>query len=342
MKKNGLTIRNYRPSDVTALVELINEADAVDRLERATTLEQMEHEMSSPTAYPERDCFLAWQGERLVGYTDLYFREGGEQTDSVLYCWGGVHPDWRRRGVGWHLLEKSYGRAIDYSAGLGGSNLYLTCMARDVEVERQMLHRSFGMEPVRYFVNLARPMNGDLPPVRVPPGIRLRTFDPDQDLETVWRVDNTAFRDHWGHTDGKLEEFEHWIKEPHFRPKLWFLAEDVPSGEVVGLGLNIIDRDWIAQTGRQEGYVDTLAVLREHRMRGLGRALLAHSLHALREVGMEAAHLSADAENLTGAIRLYMRLGFRVRKTSAACRKLVQNPVDNPVNGAGQPLAAAL
>ncbi len=129
---------------------------------------------------------------------------------------------------------------------------------------------------------------------------------------------------------------------PHFRPELWFLAEDLASGEVVGLGLNIIDPDWIAQTGRREGYVDTLAVLREHRQRGLGTALLVHSLHALREAGMELAHLHADAENLTGAMRLYMRLGFRVRKTSVAYRKLVQNHVDNPVNGAGEPLAAAL
>jgi mycothiol synthase len=215
-------------------------------------------------------------------------------------------------------------------------------MARDIEVERQMLYRSFGLEPVRYFANLVRPMNGDLPPVRVPPNIRIRAFNADEDLEAVWRVDNTAFRDHWGHTDGKLEEFEHWIKEPHFRPDLWFLAEDDQSGEVVGLGLNIIDPDWIAQTGRMEGYVDTLAVLREHRQRGVGSALLAHSLHALRGAGMEAAHLSADAENLTGAMRLYMRLGFRVRKTSAAYRKLVQNHVDSPVNGDGQRPVAVL
>ena len=114
------------------------------------------------------------------------------------------------------------------------------------------------------------------------------------------------------------------MDKPHLRPELWFLAEEESSGKVVGLGLNIIDPDRIAQTGRQEGYVDTLAVLREHRHKGLGTALLTQSLQALQEAGMEAAHLHADAENLSGAIRLYERSGFGVRKTSVAYQKEVR------------------
>ena len=137
-------------------------------------------------------------------------------------------------------------------------------------------------------------------------------------------MDNTAFRDHWGHSDGKLEEFLHWMNRPHMRPELWLVAEEEASGEVVGVALNIIDPDWIAQTGRQEGEIDTLAVLREHRKKGLGRALLVQSLHALHDEGMEAAYLYADADNLTGAMRLYEDVGFRVRKTNMAFRKIIR------------------
>jgi ribosomal protein S18 acetylase RimI-like enzyme len=36
---------------------------------------------------------------------------------------------------------------------------------------------------------------------------------------------------------------------------------------------------------------------------------------------MESVYLGADAENLTGAVRIYERLGFRVRKTTVAYRK---------------------
>ena len=103
------------------------------------------------------------------------------------------------------------------------------------------------------------------------------------------------------------------------------MAEVEATGEIVGLGLNMIDPDWIDQTGRQEGYVNTLAVLREHRQKGLGTALLAQSLHVLRNAGMESAHLGADADNLTGAMRIYERVGFKQRKTSVAYRKEMSN-----------------
>jgi mycothiol synthase len=324
---NNITIRNYCPDDLPALVALINEADAFDKLERATTLQEMEHELSFPTIHPETDCFLAWDGDGLVGYSDLYVRPGNPEAggESTIYCWGVVHPQWRRRGLGRRLLETAYRRAGEYAAQIDRGPLNFQCNACDVEKGRQALYQGFNMKPVRYFVNLARSLNGNLPPLEVPEGIRLRTFDPEHDVELVWQVDNTAFRDHWGYTEGKLEEFLHWIQIPYLRPELWFLAEEVATGQVVGLGLNIIDPDWIAQTGRQEGYVDTLAVLREHRKRGLGTTLLVRSLYALRDAGMEAAHLHADADNLTGAMRLYERVGFRVRKTEVAYRRVVQD-----------------
>jgi mycothiol synthase len=324
LTNDNITIRNFQAGDLPALVTLINEADAVDGMERATTLQEMEHERSFPNVHAETDWFLAWRGERLVGYSSLYVRPGNAKTGSTIHCWGVVHPEWRRRGIGRSLLEAAYSRSVDYLAELAEGAVHFQCSARDMEEDRRALFQSFGLAPVRYFVNMARTLNGNLPPVQVPAGIRLRTFDPKHDAETVWRVDDAAFRDHWGYAEGRLEEFLHWMEKPHMRPDLWFLAEEEESGRVVGLGLNIIDPDWIAQTGRQEGYVDTLAVLREHRHKGLGTALLVQSLHALQAADMAAAHLHADAENLTGAVRLYERAGFRVRKTSIAYQKGVR------------------
>jgi ribosomal protein S18 acetylase RimI-like enzyme len=56
----------------------------------------------------------------------------------------------------------------------------------------------------------------------------------------------------------------------------------------------------------------------------LGTAILVQSLHTLRQAGMGAAHLHADAENLTGAMHIYERVGFRLRKTAVAYQKVMR------------------
>jgi mycothiol synthase len=321
----NVVLRNYRPDDLASLVAVINESDEYDQLERATTLEETEHEMSWPNYHPETDCFLAWKNGRLVGYADFFFRRGTDGGDSTFYTWGVVHPRWRRLGVGRRLMEALLERATEHIAEVKNGSVYFQASTRDIEEDRKTLFESLHMVPVRYFVNMARPINNGLPPAELPEGFRVRAFDPARDMETVWRVDVESFQDHWGFSGFPFEEYMHWVQEPHFRPELWLLAEEEASGRVAGIALNKIDPDWIAQTGRQEGYVNTLGVLREYRRRGLGTALLARSLHVLRQAGMESAHLGADAENLTGAVRIYERLGFRVRKTSIAYRRTLRD-----------------
>jgi mycothiol synthase len=325
---DNIIIQTYRPGDLPALVALTNQVDAYDQMERATTLAELEHEWASPSYYPETDCFMAWDNGRLVGYADIFLRIG--DAESTCYSWGLVHPEWRRRGLGLRLMDKIYRRATERLAEIDHGEVYFGGSCRSEETGRRALFEAFGMQLVRYFVNLARPLNGDLPPVEIPAGYRLRPFERERDAEAVWRVENLAFRDHWGTTDIPLDEFIHYQLElPHFRPELSVVAEEEATGQIVGLSMNEIGPDWIKQTGRQEGYVHTLAVLRQARGKGLGTALLVHSLHVLHKEGMEGAHLNADAENLTGAIHLYERAGFKARKTYIAYRKSLRGNGDS-------------
>jgi ribosomal protein S18 acetylase RimI-like enzyme len=65
--------------------------------------------------------------------------------------------------------------------------------------------------------------------------------------------------------------------------------------------------------GPGRGEVDQLAVRAAWRRRGLGAALLVHAFHALRDRGFERVVLGVDAENTTGALGLYERVGMRVQ-----------------------------
>ena len=59
------------------------------------------------------------------------------------------------------------------------------------------------------------------------------------------------------------------------------------------------------------GWVRILAVRRAWRRRGVGRALLLHSLHSLRERGFARAGLGVDSASPTGAHTLYESVGMR-------------------------------
>lgn len=57
-----------------------------------------------------------------------------------------------------------------------------------------------------------------------------------------------------------------------------------------------------------------LGTRRGYRRRGLGRAMLLAGLRVLEQAGMDDAKLGVDAENPSGALRLYESVGFgRIR-----------------------------
>ncbi len=58
--------------------------------------------------------------------------------------------------------------------------------------------------------------------------------------------------------------------------------------------------------------MDTLGVRRQWRKRGIGLALLRHSFGEFYRRGKRMAGLGVDAENLTGALRLYENAGMHV------------------------------
>jgi ribosomal protein S18 acetylase RimI-like enzyme len=73
--------------------------------------------------------------------------------------------------------------------------------------------------------------------------------------------------------------------------------------------------------GVRRGWLDHVSVRRPWRRRGLASALIADSLRALRDEGMTEAALGVDAENLSGALRVYESQGFRAVRTSVSYRK---------------------
>ena len=118
-----------------------------------------------------------------------------------------------------------------------------------------------------------------------------------------------AFHEHWGHVPRTLEDdvvrYEQWLADdPNLDLSFWHLAFD--GAEPVGACLGTAH--W---PGKEElAYVFTLGVRPDWRGRGIGKALLQHAFHTFYQANRRSIELDVDAENSTGALRLYTSVGM--------------------------------
>ncbi|MBN1963444.1 MAG: GNAT family N-acetyltransferase [Anaerolineae bacterium] len=249
----------------------------------------------------------------LVGY-------GGISTVAphVFYwAWGRVSPDCRSQGIGARLLRWSERRARQ-SLPLAppGTRVVLRreCFAGDGAAAR--LLAGHGYTAIRHSWHMVIDLHDDLPAPQWPEGITVRAYVPGQDDRAVFRADGEAFQDHFGYVarpeDVAFARFIHWRDSlRNFDPGLWLLAVTGSGAdeEIVGVALSEPP-----QRDPATVYIASFGVRRPWRRRGVGQALLRASFLAFRQRGWARAWLHVDASNLTGATRLYEKVGMRVAR----------------------------
>ena len=135
----------------------------------------------------------------------------------------------------------------------------------------------------------------------------------------IIRASVDAFRDEWGAVEMSDADIERWLKNPDHQPEMWVVAWD--GDQVAGSILNYIDHERNERTQRKLGYTEMIGVGRPWRKRGLARAMLARSMQVHKEAGMTQTGLGVDVENLSGALRLYESMGYKVVSGGTTFRK---------------------
>ena len=166
-----------------------------------------------------------------------------------------------------------------------------------------------GYTVVRSSYEMERTLDDAFEPPVWPAGIEARPFD-QRDAEAVHAAHQEAFADHWGFAPWSFEGWRAFLLAPAADTTLWRVSWD--GDEIAGLCINDPRR------GEDEtvGWVEVLAVRRPWRRRGLGEALLRDAFVAFAERGKRAAGLDVDAENTTGAVALYERVGMHIVRRS--------------------------
>ena len=315
----GLQFRTFHPDrDYEGLVALIREAHLADGVDWIPTVENLrtEHEHGGEFD-PRRDLLLALVDDTVVGASETNVRT--RELGPSHHVEGWVSPAFRRRGLGRALLHWAEARAREVALVDGRTGeRSLGSWPDEAQAGAVALYESEGYAIVRYGFMMVRDLTEPIPELPLPDGLELRPVEP-VDHRRIWDADVEAFRDHWDPGERTDADFEGWFASPELDTGLWRVAWD--GDEVAGSVMNFIYPAENETLGQQRGWLDHVSVRRPWRRRGLASALIAASMRALRDVGMTEAALGVDAENPSGALRVYENLGFRRTRTGVAYRK---------------------
>jgi GNAT superfamily N-acetyltransferase len=301
-----MEIRALSLDDIPELTRLINRFERFWELPLVSSESVVEDEVTEPFVDLPFDTRGYWLEGTMVAYGFVWHRPSGERQERA-YLMGLVDPDFRGQGIGRHLLAWEIDRARESLAGCDPSlPWYIRVNEWDWIEDAHRLHRRFGLKPVRYMKEMLRLLDGPVDVTAVP-GIEIVPWDRGWDEEARIAT-NEAFQDHWGSTPVDTDTYRHRLESEGTRLDLSFLA--LAGDEVVGVCLNAVYPEDEEVTGRREGWVMSLGVKRPWRGKGLAKILLATSFNAFRDAGLTHTMIGVDAENPTGAFRLYENLGY--------------------------------
>jgi mycothiol synthase len=304
----GFRVRRPTMDDVKPVHHVIELNDLAEYGGQQITLEDMQSLWTMPAFHLDSNAWVVEDAEgRVVAYADVE-----EQQHARLFTFVRVHPDYQGRGIGeylYGLVEEWAEQQIPLAAP--GARVALGTFAGPSETTRRLIE-SQGFREIRRSWRMEIDLEEEPPAPEWPEGITMRTFVPGQDEWATFKTVDTAFEDHFGHMPGNFEQWKHWmIEHPGFDPTLYFLAFD--GEQMAGCSL--------CRYELGDGWVNTLAVLRPWRKRGLGMALLLHSFGEFYRRGKRKVGLGVDSQNLTGATRLYKRAGMHVAREHIAYEK---------------------
>lgn len=319
----GLTFRRFRgEGDYAAIATVGNAARLADGAEWVVSVDDVArmyaHLVNSD---PARDMMIAEVEGEMVGFV----RSEWSREENGLYRYWfrlALVPQWRGRGIRRALLRWMETRIREIAAEhpAGAPKVFATSAQAQAHSLIDMVEDE-GYRPARYFHRMVRSLAGPLPDFAMPNGLEMRPVAPEH-YRLIWDASNEAFRDHWGFSEEPEEYYQEWLEDSVvFTPELWQIAWDVTTHEVAGQVRTFIDHKENEKFNRRRGYTEFISVRRPYRRRGLARALIAESLRVLKARGMTESALYVDAENVSGATRLYEECGFRTVDHSIAYHK---------------------
>ncbi|ASW56940.1 GNAT family N-acetyltransferase [Plantactinospora sp. KBS50] len=290
----GYTGRAATHEDVPAIHRLVAECERALYGRVETDPDVIAAELARPGLDPARDTMLGYgpSGE-------LAARAWVNRRSAV-----DVHPDHRGRGLGGALLDWTE-RCARHS---GTPRLVQTVPGADQAANALIRSRGFAPKVTAWLLAIELAEEPQLP--EPPAGITVRPFAPGDGVAVHHMVED-AF-DEW---QQRRKPYGEWVRltidRARFVPAMSPVA--FAGDELVGAVLSLDD------PAAGMGYVERVAVRRDHRDRGIARLLLRYAFRGFHQAGRRGCTLWTHSD--TRALGLYERVGMSVRRSSTVYQK---------------------
>src|SRR4051812_7905384 len=276
---DGYSLRPAGPDDSDAILAVGIARDIADVGHPDWSLEDVREEMADADA-----VFVAEDGAGVV--VAFAFLDGEDGRVNV-------HPDATGRGIGDFLRA----HVEELAREAGARDLRQQIFGED-DAARALL-RDSGYEVDQHFWRMVRELDGSEPEPDWPEGAEPRPFDPASDERPAHELVQEAFTDIPGNIVRPFDDWRPRAYGAQFAPELATVAGDMA-------GVALAER-WEGD----DGYLSYLAVSRDWRGRGLGRALLQATLRKFADAGLQRGVLGVNAGN-ESATGLYRSVGMEV------------------------------
>lgn len=287
MPRADVVIRTATRTDASAIADVLNAHSRALFGESDLTAATVEGWFELPRVVW---FALAELGGRAVGYADL--QQNAEHADIDARTIEDVAAE--------PLVVACTERAL--------ATLPVRGYAPSVDEAAAAAYRAAGFTVVRHAFTMLIDLGTEQPAPAWPDGVTVRAWREGDD-PVVHATLQEAFAQHFGFTPTPYDE---WLRSTETQPgsdrALWFVAAE--GDEVAGAAVCA----WHSSGDPTFGWVESLGVRTRWRRRGLGLALLRHAFAEFAARGATRVGLGVDAENTTGAVRLYERAGMRVTR----------------------------
>ncbi|MGW1164518.1 GNAT family N-acetyltransferase [Streptomyces sp. NPDC001153] len=291
----GYRWRPATTADVEAVHGLVTACERVLHGRAVTGADRITAELTLPGLRPEDDTLLVHDGTGApAGYGWVKGRRARVH----------VHPGHRGRGLGGALLAWTETRA----RRAGSDRLAQTVPDADGAATALLRAGGYSRLVTEWLLEIALPGEPEVPDP--PAGVTVRPFR-HGDERAAYQLTEDAFDEWQPRRKSYAEWARHTVERATFLPAASPLA--FAGGELVGAVLSL------EVPGHDEGYVERVAVRRDHRDRGIARALLCEAFRTFHRRGRPACTLWTHSG--TGALSLYERLGMTVRHSTTVYGK---------------------